>query len=106
MVGSDRIPPRKISSEPWSRPPCKSSEIGRGQYGSAFSRLASSTKLREMNPTNSNSSYLRNEAQLHFVSLRSPLDYGEELSRVKMNALRAPLTALPMPKGTCLSFLA
>jgi Calcium binding len=40
---------------------------------------------------------LRNEAQLHFVSLRSPLDYGhgEGLSRVEMNALRAPLTAPP-----------
>ena len=49
---------------------------------------------------------LRNEVQLYLVSLRSPLDYGhgEELSRVTMNALRAPLTALPMANGTCLSF--
>jgi len=43
---------------------------------------------------------LRNEAQLHLLSLRSPLDYGhgEGLSRVEMNALRAPLTAPPHAK--------
>src|SRR6516162_10707049 len=42
----------------------------------------------------------RNEAQLHFVSLRSQSHYGArgELSGVEMNALRAPLTALPVPK--------
>ena len=43
---------------------------------------------------------LRNEVQLYLVSLRSPLDYGhgEGLSRVEMNALRAPLTAPPHAK--------
>ena len=43
------------------------------------------------------SSQLRNEAPLDFVSLRSLVDgvgWGA-LSRVEMNALRAPLTALP-----------
>ena len=39
---------------------------------------------------------LRNEASLNFVSLRSQLDSEGRrgLSRIKMNALRAPLTAL------------
>jgi hypothetical protein len=39
----------------------------------------------------------RNEAPLNFVSLRSLVDGvgWEALSRVEMNALRAPLTALP-----------
>jgi hypothetical protein len=38
----------------------------------------------------------RNEASLNFVSLRSLCDsmWGRGLSRVQMNALRAPLTAL------------
>ena len=46
---------------------------------------------------------LRNEAPLHFVSLRSLLDgvgWGA-LSRVEMNALRAPLTALPSREDNC-----
>jgi hypothetical protein len=49
----------------------------------------------------------RNEAQLHFVSLRSQFHYGArgELSRVEMNALRAPLTALPRAQGDVSSFL-
>ena len=40
---------------------------------------------------------LRNEAPLNFVALRSPVDGvgSGVLSRVEMNALRAPLTALP-----------
>ena len=44
---------------------------------------------------------LRNEAQLNFVSLRSLFHYGGSggLSRVEMNALRAPLTALPTRGG-------
>ena len=48
----------------------------------------------------------RNEAQLHFVSLRSQSHYGArgELSRVEMHALRAPLTALPVPKGSVVFF--
>ena len=39
---------------------------------------------------------LRNEASLNFVSLRSHFDSGRRRgpSRIKMNALRAPLTAL------------
>ena len=39
---------------------------------------------------------LRNEASLNFVSLRSHFDSVRRrgLSRVEMNALRAPLTAL------------
>ena len=46
---------------------------------------------------------LRNEAPLNFVSLRSRVDgvgWGA-LSRVKMNALRAPLTALPSQEDKC-----
>jgi len=46
---------------------------------------------------------LRNEAALNFVSLRS-LVHGigsGALSRVEMNALRAPLTALPSPEDKC-----
>ena len=47
---------------------------------------------------------LRNEASLNFVSLRSPVDGvgSGALSRVEMNALRAPLTALPSREGKCL----
>jgi len=49
------------------------------------------------------SSPLRNEAPLNFVSLRS-LVHGVgwgALSRVEMNALRAPLTALPSREDKC-----
>ena len=49
------------------------------------------------------SSQLRNEASLNFVSLRSLVDgvgWGV-LSRVEMNALRAPLTALPSREDKC-----
>ena len=45
---------------------------------------------------------LRNEAPLNFVSLRSLAHCvgSGVLSRVQMNALRAPLTALPNPDGS------
>jgi hypothetical protein len=44
---------------------------------------------------------LRNEASLNFVSLRSQLDSVGRRgpSRIKMNALRAPLTALYASNG-------
>jgi hypothetical protein len=44
---------------------------------------------------------LRNEASLNFVSLRSHLDSVGHRgpSRIKMNALRAPLTALYASDG-------
>jgi hypothetical protein len=50
------------------------------------------------------SSQLRNEAPLNFVSLRSLVDGvgSGALSRVEMNALRAPLTALLSREGKCL----
>jgi len=46
---------------------------------------------------------LRNEAPLNFVSLRPLVDGvgSGVLSRVEMNALRAPLTALPNHEGKC-----
>ena len=46
---------------------------------------------------------LRNEAALNFVSLRSLVDGvgWEALSRVEINALRAPLTALPSREDKC-----
>ena len=49
------------------------------------------------------SSQLRNEAPLNFVSLRSLVDGvgSGALSRVEMNALRAPLTALPSREDKC-----
>ena len=46
---------------------------------------------------------LRNEAPLNFVSLRSRVDdvgWGA-LSRVEMNALRSPLTALSSREDKC-----
>ena len=49
------------------------------------------------------SGQLRNEAPLNFVTLRSlvdDLDWGA-LSRVEMNALRAPLTTLPSREDKC-----
>ena len=44
---------------------------------------------------------LRNEASLNFVSLRSHVDSVRRRgpSRIKMNALRAPLTALYVSSG-------
>jgi hypothetical protein len=47
-----------------------------------------------------------NEASLNFVSLRSLCDFLGRggLSRVKMNALRAPLTALPVCGESCVHF--
>ena len=52
-------------------------------------------------------SCLRNEAQLYRVSLRSRFDCVARrgLSRVKMNALRAPLTALSAREEKCRHFL-
>ena len=46
---------------------------------------------------------IRNEASLNFVSLRSLVDGvgSGALSRVEMNALRAPLTALLNQEGKC-----
>ena len=46
---------------------------------------------------------LRNEAPLNFVSLRSLVDgvASRALSRVEMNALRAPLTALLSREHKC-----
>ena len=45
--------------------------------------------------------HLRNEASLNFVSLRSHVDSVGRRgpSRIKMNALRAPLTALYVSGG-------
>ena len=45
--------------------------------------------------------HLRNEASLNFVSLRSHIDSVGRRgpSRIKMNALRAPLTALYVSSG-------
>ncbi len=45
--------------------------------------------------------HLRNEASLNFVSLRSHLDSVGRRgpSRIKMNALRAPLTTLYVSSG-------
>jgi hypothetical protein len=50
---------------------------------------------------------LRNEASLYFVSLRSRVHCVARrgLSRVEMNALRAPLTALSAPLERCRHFL-
>ena len=49
---------------------------------------------------------LRNEAPLNFVSLRSLVDGvgSGALSRVEMNALRAPLTALYVSNGREIAF--
>ena len=51
---------------------------------------------------------LRNEASLNFVSLRSRVHYVARrgLSRVEMNALQAPLTALSAPLEECCYFFA
>ena len=50
---------------------------------------------------------LRNEASLNCASLRSRVHYVARrgLSRVEMNALRAPLTALSAPREDCRHFL-
>src|SRR5262249_55336346 len=73
-------------------------EFSPSMSGGCFARLGEKKQKRNQP---------RNEAQLHFVSLRSQFHYGArgELSRVEMNALRAPLTALPVPKGICRLFL-
>ena len=61
----------------------------------------------EDGPERVKSEQLRNEASLNCASLRSRVHYVARrgLSRVEMNALRAPLTALPVPKGICRLFL-
>src|SRR5215469_11789173 len=50
---------------------------------------------------------LRNEASLNCASLRSRVHYVARrgLSRVEMNALRSPWTALSAPVGKCCHFL-
>jgi hypothetical protein len=76
--------------------------------GSAFTRPACmSHPASGVNPSTSKSGLQRDEAELHFVSVRPLLHYGArgELSRVKMNTLRVPLIALPVPRGMCWSFL-
>ena len=72
-----------------------------------FSPSVPASCLARLGEKNQKRKQPRNEAQLHFISLRSQFHYGArgELSRVEMNALRAPLTALPVPKGICRLFL-
>jgi hypothetical protein len=67
----------------------------------------SSTTLRRMERKEIKSEQLRNEASLNCASLRSRVHYVARrgLSRVEMNALRAPLTALSAPAGKCCHFL-
>ena len=50
---------------------------------------------------------LRNEASLNCASLRSRVHYVARrgLTRVEMNALRAPLTAISAPREDCRHFL-
>jgi len=71
--------------------------LGSDDYKSEPLVVAAVLKLiRESTP-------LRNEAPLNFVSLRSRVDGvgSGVLSRVEMNALRAPLTALPNHEDKC-----
>jgi len=71
-----------------------------------FSRLGMFHQASGDEPNQFKPELLRNEVQLYLVSLRSPLDYGhgKGLSRVEMNALRAPLTAPPHAKGDLFVF--
>ena len=61
----------------------------------------------EDGPEKVKSEQLRNEASLNCASLRSRVHCVARrgLSRVEMNALRAPLTALSALKEKCFSFL-
>jgi len=65
------------------------------------------TTLRRMERKEIKSEQLRNEASLNCASLRSRVHYVARrgLSRVEMNALRAPWTALSAPVGKCCHFL-
>jgi hypothetical protein len=61
----------------------------------------------EDGPERVKSEQLRNEASLNCASLRSRVHYvaRRSLSRVEMNALRAPLTALSALEEECCHFL-
>ena len=104
MVGSDQVPPERLqralveAAVEQFRDRTTTIGLSPSVPASCFARLGEKNQKQEQP---------RNEAQLHFVSLRSQFHYGArgELSRVEMNALRAPLTALPVPKGICRLFL-
>jgi len=61
---------------------------------------------KEKTPRKANSSTKeRSFTELRFASFPHPLWGSSGLSRIEMNALRAPLTALPTPRGrVCLIF--
>src|SRR6516162_11738337 len=104
MVGSDQVPPERLqralveAAVEQFRDRTTTIGLSPSVPASCFARLGEKNQKQEQP---------RNEAQLHFVSLRSQFHYGARggLSRVEMNALRAPLTALPVPKGICRLFL-
>ena len=104
MVGSDQVPPERLqralveAAVEQFRDRTTTIGLSPSVPASCFARLGEKNQKQEQP---------RNEAQLHFVSLRSQFHYGarEGLSRVEMNALRAPLTALPVPMGICHLFL-
>src|SRR6516165_11390433 len=104
MVGSDQVPPRDYqralveAAVEQFRDRTTTIGFSPSVPASCFARLGEKNQKRKQP---------RNEAQLHFISLPSQFHYGArgELSRVEMNALRAPLTALPAPKGICRLFL-
>src|ERR1700758_92632 len=93
MFGSDRVRALVITSEPLVEASVQSSEIKSDRCCFSLPRPGERKPVKVKSKTFP----LRNEAPLNFVSLRSSLHYGGSLglSRVEMNALRAPLTALP-----------
>ena len=67
--------------------------------------MCCSARLGEMKEVKSEPSKERSSTVLRFASFPARLWGRGGLSRVEMNALRAPLTALPSPQEKCLFFL-
>ena len=108
MVGSDQVyRPSGLAASLWSEHQCNSSEIECTDFALRFS--LSLTRPRERRPASAKKQNLpakeRSFAELRFASFPLPLWGWGGLSRVEMNALRAPLTALPAQRKKCVYFL-
>src|SRR5215472_1653762 len=105
MVGSDQVPPERLqralveAAVEQFRDRTTTIGFSPSVPASCFARLGEKNQKRKQP---------RNEAQLHFVSLRSQFHYGARggLSRVEMNALGGALDSPPRAHGDLSSFFA
>src|SRR5215472_8086042 len=103
MVGSDQVPLERLQRALVEA----AVEQFRDRTTIGFSPSVPASCFARLGEQNQRQEQPRNEAQLHFVSLRSQFHYGAwgGLSRVEMNALRRALDSPPRAPGALSSFL-